>query len=315
MTMQPYIDRGGELVYAPPFVAEGVEYYGFILRADKSKLQEQCDRYLNAPIGGSRRFVPAGGFVLLACCNLASLRSKTPPYSNFGRFVENEVAFWVLIIDTTKKRLFWFIPYIFVDNTYAMAMGRELYGFPKSMGTMHIPSSPEQAGELWLETLVVKKYPPLSKGEVLRLVQVRRAPAGDVYSGPVGIWHDLDDFVKAIVGFLDDELNLFEDIRLFIRSMEDLLHLRIPMLFLKQFRDVVQPRRAAYQAIVETTPFSSQVHEGRLLDSNYDVIIEPCESHPICSDFGMATTGALRAKISFYVKFDFEIGLGTIVQS
>ena len=74
------------------------------------------------------------------------------------------------------------------------------------------------------------------------------------------------------------------------------------------------PRQAAYQAIVETTPFSSRVHQGRFLDSNYDVIIEECDSHPICADFGMPTTGALRAKISFYVKFDFEIGLGTTVQ-
>ena len=252
--------------------------------------------------------------MLLACCHLASLRSITPPYSNFGRFVERETAFWVLTIDKTKKRLYWFIPYIFVDNTYAMAMGRELYGFPKSVGTMGLPPSPDQAVELWLETLIVKKYPPLAKGEVLRLVQVRRAPPDDVYSGPIGSWQDLGDFVRATVEFLDNQLNLFEDIRLFIHSMEDLLRLRIPMLFLKQIRDVVHPRQAAYQAIVETTPFSSRVHQGRFLDSNYDVIIEECDSHPICADFGMPTTGALRAKISFYVKFDFEIGLGTTVQ-
>ena len=311
--MQTYIDRGGELVYEPPFLAEGVEYYGFILDADKSKLQDVCDRYLNGPIQASRRFVPVGNFVLLACCNLASLRSITPPYNNFGRFVELEVAFWVMTIDTEKKRLFWFLPYIFVDNTYAMAMGRELYGFPKSMGTISIPPSPEEAAELWLDTLVVKKYPPLAKGEITRLVQVRRAPTGDVYKGPTGIWHGLEDMVKDIVSFLDNQLNLFEDIRLLIRSMDDLLHLRIPMLFIKQIRDVVQPKQAAYQAIVETTPFSSQIHEGRILASNYDVIIEECDSHPICSELGMATTGALRPKVSFYVKFDFEIGLGTIV--
>jgi hypothetical protein len=314
MAMQTYIDRGGELVYQPPFLAEGVEYYGFILDADKGKLQEICDRYLNAQIGGVRRFLPAAGFVLLACCDLSSLRSITPPYNNFGRFAEREIAFWVLVIDKVKERLYWFLPYIFVDNTYAMAMGRELYGFPKSMGTITIPPSPEQAAELSLETLVAKKYPPLSKGEVLRLVQVRKAPAGDVYSGPIGTWHDLGDLVKEIVAFLDDELDLFDDIRLFLRTTDDLLKLKIPMLFLKQVRDVVQPQKAAYQAIVETTPFSSKVHEGRILGSNYDVIIEQCDSHPICSDFGMATTGALRAKISFYVKFDFEIGLGTLVQ-
>ena len=113
-------------------------------------------------------------------------------------------------------------------------------------------------------------------------------------------------WLRTLSASLIIELNLFEDIRLFIRSMDDLLHLRIPMLFIKQFRDVVQPKQAAYQAIVETTAFSSQVHEGRILASNYDVIIEECDSHPICSELGMATTGALRAKVSFYVKFDFE---------
>jgi hypothetical protein len=313
MTMQTYIDRGGELVYQPPFVSDDVEYYGFILDADKIQLQELCDRYLNAAIGSARRFVPAGGFVLLACCNLPSLRSIAPPHSNFGRFVEREVAFWVLVIDKVKQRLFWFIPYIFVDNTYAMAMGRELYGFPKSMGTIGIPPSPEEAADFWLETLVLKKHSSLSKAAVLRLVQVRRAEAADLYSGPVGTWNELGGMVREIVTFLDNELDLFEDIRLLIRSMNDLLHLRIPMLFLKQFRDVVQPLKASYQAIVETTAFSSRVHEGRILGSNYDVLVERCDSHPICADFGMPAAGPLRSKISFYVNFDFQIGLGTVI--
>ena len=181
-----------------------------------------------------------------------------------------------------------------------MAMGRELYGFPKSMGTISIPPSPEEATELWLDTLVVKKYPPLSKAEVLRLVQVRQSarrrmsiPARSALGMNSGTWSGRSS------AFLDNELDLFEDIRLFIRSMDDLLHLRIPMLFLKQFRDVVQPQKAAYQAIVETTPFSSRVHEGRILGSNYDVIVERCDSHPICAELRDAAAGALRPKSAF----------------
>jgi hypothetical protein len=73
MATPSYIDRGGELVYQPPFVAKEVEYYGFILDADKEKLQEVCDRYLNSLID-NRRFVPASSFVLshvviFLCCN------------------------------------------------------------------------------------------------------------------------------------------------------------------------------------------------------------------------------------------------------
>jgi hypothetical protein len=192
-----------------------------------------------------------------------------------------------------------------------MAMGRELYGFPKSMGTISIPSSPDHANKFALDTLVLKKYSPQSKGEVLRLIAVIEVSA--VYTGASGAWHDFGSLVKEIVQVLDEGFQLLGDVKLFIRSMDDLLHLKIPMVFLKQARDVVQPVRAAYQEIVETTPFSPHMYEGRILAAHYDVIIEPCDSHPICTELGLATAGPLRSKISFYVNFDFEIGLGTIL--
>jgi hypothetical protein len=310
MATPSYIDRGGELVYQPPFVAKEVEYYGFILDADKEKLQEVCDRYLNSLIG-NRRFVPASSFVLLACCNLPVLQSKTKPYQDMGSFAEREIALWVLVIDKIQERLYWFLPYIFVDNAYAMAMGRELYGFPKGIGTISIPSSPDHANEFSLDTLVLKKYSAQSKGEVLRLIEVIKA--SDAYTGSSRAWHDFGGLVKEIVQVLDESLQLLADVKLFIRSMDDLLQLKIPMVFLKQARDVVQPVHAVYQEIVETTPFSPHMYEGCILASHYDIIIEQCDSHPICAELGLATTGPLRSKISFYVNFDFEIGLGTML--
>jgi hypothetical protein len=49
MSGTAYIPRGGEQVYSPPFVAEGVQFFGFVVAADKAKLQDICDRYLNGP--------------------------------------------------------------------------------------------------------------------------------------------------------------------------------------------------------------------------------------------------------------------------
>jgi hypothetical protein len=309
MATSSYIDRGGELVYQPPFIAKDVGYYGFILDADKEKLQELCDRYLNSLIGGDRRFVPAGSFVLLACCDLPELQSSTKPYQDMGSFAEREMALWLLLIDKVQERLYWFLPYIFVDNAYAMAMGRELYGFPKSIGTISIPASLDHANEFALDTLVLKRYSAQSRGEVVRLIEVRES--SDVYVGASGAWQDLGSLVKEIVRVLDEGFQLLSDIKLFIQSMDDLLQLRIPMVFLKQARDVVQPSRAVYQEIVETTPFSPHVYEGRILASHYDIIVEQCDSQPICVELGLATNRPLRSKISFYVNFDFEIGLGT----
>jgi hypothetical protein len=311
MTISNYIDRGGELVYQPPFLAEHVGYYGFILDADKAKLQEVCDRYLNSPLGARQRFVPAGGFVLLACCDLPSLQSTTEPYRSRGSMAEREVAIWVLLIDTVKERLYWFLPYIFVDNTYAMAMGRELYGFPKSMGTISFLPDPTQPDQIALDTLVLKNYSPQSHGQVLRLVEVVKS--ADTFTGPSGARHDFAEFTREIVKILDEDFHLLTDASLLIPLMADLLQLKMPMVFLKQFRDVVDPVRAAYQSIVETTPFSSHIYELRFLSSHYDVMIEECDSHPISAELGLTLAGPLRPKLSFYLNFDFQIGTGVVL--
>jgi len=311
MTTSNYIDRGGELVYQPPFLAERVGFYGFILDADKNRLQEVCDRYLNSPLGAKQRFVPTGGFLLLACCDLPSLQSKTEPYRSRSSMAEREVAIWLLLVDTVKERLYWFLPYIFVDNTYAMAMGRELYGFPKSMGTISFLPNPTEPDKIALNTLVLKEYAPQSHGQVLRLVEVVKS--ADVFTGPSGVRRDFAEFINEIVKILDEDFHLLTDALLLIRLMAELLQLKMPMVFLKQFRDVVNPVRAAYQSIVETTPFASHIYELRFLSSHYDVMIEKCDSHPICAELGLALAGPLRSKLSFYLNFDFEIGTGVIL--
>ncbi len=309
MATPNYIDRGGELVFAPPFLADKVDYYGFIIAADIQKLQAVCDRYLNAPLGAAR-FAPAGGFVLLACCNLPSLRSSTPPYSNWGWFAEREIAFWMLVIDKQAKRVYWLLPYIWVDNPYAMAMGRELYGFPKGIGTVTLPASPDNPDSFAIDTLVLPTFSPETKGEVVRLVEVK--PTGErshlTVSGTV---NSLDDLAREIIHLLDDDLSLLGNARLLLDSLDDLLHLRIPMVFLKEFRDVVKPANTAFRAVVETKPFARNVYGVKIYENVFHASIIPCASHPIASDLGLSTTNPLPSYLSFWVNFDFEIGQGT----
>ncbi len=309
MATPTYIDRGGELVFAPPFLADKVDYYGFIVDADITQLQAVCDRYLNAPLGASR-FSPAGPFVLLACCNLPSLRSSTPPYSNWGWFAEREIAFWMLVVDKQKKRIYWLLPYIWVDNPYAMAMGRELYGFPKGIGTIRLPDSPDDPDCFAIDTLVLPKFSPDTEGVVARLVEVKQTTdkSKHTISGSV---NDLEDLAREIVCILDDGLSLLGNAKLMLDSLDDLLHLRIPMVFLKEFRDVVSPANTAFQSIVETMPFARNVYGVRIYDNIFDINIMPCDSHPIGSELGLSTANPLRSSVSFWINFDFEIGNGT----
>jgi hypothetical protein len=307
----PYVNRGGELVYAPPFIADNVQQYGFLLDADITKLQALCDRYLNKPLGQSR-FVPGGPFVMPSCCILPSLRSSTPPYSQMGWFAENEIAFWILIIDKVTKRMYWMLPYIWVDDDYAFAMGRELYGFFKGMGTITLPESPDDATLFAVDTLALKTYSPDSKGEIIRLVRVNKVEGTPEHqSFGTTIWGSMKEFVKSLLTVAHDGLSLLGNMKLIFDTMEDLVHLRIPMVFLKQFRDVTDPATACFQEITEAQASMTKFHSARILKDAYDINIEICDSHPIRTDLGLAASGPLRSKISFWVNYDFEIGLGT----
>ena len=158
MNNTPYIDRGGEMVFAPPYLSENMNHFSFVVAADMTKLQEQCDKYFNIPLGKPARFIPGGPFVLFVSANLPKLRATTPPYSNMGWFSESEMAIWLLVLDKEQKRYFWFVPYIWVDNPYAMVMGREVYGFPKAFGTVTMPSSLDNPDLFTLDTLEFKTY-------------------------------------------------------------------------------------------------------------------------------------------------------------
>ncbi len=311
MTKPKFVNRGGELVFEPPFIADNVQQYSFLLDADIHALEKLCDRYFNEPIG-EKRFVPGGAFVMLCCCGLSSLRSTTPPFSDMGWFAENEIAFWMLVIDKKTKRMYWTMPYIWVDNDYAFAMGRELYGFQKGMGTINLPKVPGVADFSSIDTLVLKKYSPESKGEIVRLVQVKKVPGEPPYKVIGGdLMEGIKELMQEVVRVMGDGLSMLENAKLMMDSMDDLLHLRIPMIFLKEFRDVTHPTLACFQSIVETQAKMKKFHKGKILADAYEIDIEICDSHPIRTDLGLASSGTLKSKYSFWVNYDFEIGMGT----
>ena len=307
---QYVVRRGGELVFEPPFKADEVGYYGFILDADINKLTAVCDKYLNAPLGESR-FTPAGAFVLLVCCNLPSLRSSAAPYSDWGWFAEKEIAFWMLVIDNKTESFYWLLPYIWVDNPYAMAMGRELYGFPKGIGTITLPTSPDIPHEFAIDTLVLPNYSKDTEGKVERLVEVKET-SDKVTHKISGDKNDMESLVTEIIGLMGDRLSLPGNWKKSRDDFQDdLVNLRIPMVFLKQFRDVITPTNAAFQSIVKTKPSAKNFCSPRIFPNNFDVKIFQCASHPIIDELGLSTEEQLQPRLSFYVNFDFEIGTGT----
>ncbi len=313
MTKPLYINRGGEQVYPPPFSAAGVGFFGFAASADRKALQALCDRQLNAPLGGGSRFWAPISHVLFVFNTIDALRSESPCWQDRGWFPEQEAAVWMLVADRERERLFWFHPYMLVDNSYALSMGREIYGFPKALGWFDIPRGPQAPARLSVETLAVREFKPDAKGERTRLFTARQ----DGSKRSVGVasgFRELREVLLELARLAGIEPGSFAELGLAEHLFEDLISGKMPMAFLKQFRDGADPARCCYQAIQEVEAKLVKLHNARIYSEGYVIDIDDLASHPIRADLGLRA-GPIKAEFSFWLSFDFAIGDCSIVWS
>jgi hypothetical protein len=188
-----------------------------------------------------------------------------------------------------------------------MAMGREIYGFPKMLGYFTgITTGPKAPAEMKVETIVTERAGISSKAERKALLRVFRPTqptvehTGKVLPSLEVCSKDLMDSLQITPDQLDS--NGFGEV-----LYADLLSLRMPFLFMRQFRDAVDPRRASLQSIQECRTEMTKVHGVRIYATDFKVEIWDHYSHPIRSDLGLGR-GILDVQQAFWTCFDFEIG-------
>lgn len=308
-----FVERSCEQVYQQPFEALEVKFYGFVLEADGKLMKERiCDRYLNEPSNGATDFRPVGPWVMLVFAKLSTLHSTEPPYSDMGCFTENEAAFWLLTVDfkNIKRGLHWVHPYMMVDNPYCFGMGRELYGFPKSWGEFTIPKWLITARKFSAHAKVFKEYnksAELCDEEVLAARRVRCLRSKTANAKHHGLYHMVQELVPGITkGPLGRSR-----VELDPKGIGNAL-ISLPMVFLKQFRDVQSRKLACYQSIVEVGANlrSRPLPLAWLLPGEYEVKINSFPSHPFDKDMGFKENEKLRPLLSFWANFDFDMGNG-----
>ncbi len=311
-----YVDRGGELVFRQPYVMKGVKLNAFFLDADYAALQRTCDKYLNEPAEGNVRYVVAAPFVMLTLADIASITSSDPVDRNIGWMPEVDVAFWVPLIGLKRiaglwlpDRFRWFNPYLFVDNAYAMAAGREVYGFHKAMGTFTLPSDFRAPDRLTVDTVGFERFAPTAEGKPYRLLAVERiadAPPGT----PETVWTNLNEAADAVANLFtggSGSLTLpgFAD----AIPLPAFLQPQVSIAFLKQFRDVAQPRQACYQSIAEAPATVTEFRGGGLSLGDYQLTIAQLDSHPVAQELGLQA-GPQPVRLSAWVDYDFNMETG-----
>ena len=300
----------------PPFVAQGVQLYGFTFPADLGSLRNLCARYLNAPSRDTIAYEPLLPFVMLTFAQARRLMPRNAPYHHVGYASESEATFWIFTQAIERRaglpvpsHVAWFTPYIFVDLPLAICQGREIYGFPKEFGWFDFPQKNDPQ-RFAVDAFATKQFRANAAMERARLLEVVRRKTA---SGPQSQWKNYGEAAAAVRKVLDTE-----------KEIERVLtHLGLPeaalwiddhwppkgnTVLLKQVPECDDSRFACHQSIVEAHIEVTDFRGGGLLDGTYDMRLNPLDSHPIARDLGLKRSS--RSVLSYWVDFDFVLEKG-----
>jgi hypothetical protein len=312
-----YVEHNGELVHPHPALCSGTRALAFLLEADLGALQELCDKWLNRPARGAVRYVVPAPYVWLSYADIERITSTDPRARAMGWVPETDVAFWIPTIAMKRAAgiwipdgFAWFPPYLFVNDVFALAAGRELYGFNKTLAQITKPSAFPEVDRFSVEAPGFSQYRPDSQAKLHPLLEVRRLP-GD--SSPA--MHASGSIRDRLGGIFAGALGNLKSPEL--PGSLDVLKLLSPsslrVVLLKQFRAIHDIDRACYQAIIETSFRLPAVRRSGLLPGRHEITLHPMDSYPIARDLGLKGSGdplVQTSALAFFSDFDFILELG-----
>lgn len=285
----------------PPARFEGVTARVFPLKANMARLRAFCDAYLNMDIPKTLvHFQPALPYVYLAALNYGKMSAEV---ANLGWVSQHEIAFLVPLERSREEngRLVFqdwatVAPFIFVDDDWSLATGREVYGWPKVKAWLTPETNRWMTTPLAEEdllTLSTMVFPEVYEGQRQQpriLMEIDHSPSLSFSQLPPDLL-SLTNPLAGILPAISSSLSVFGSIFEVLTGLPILGYARewnlqslLPMLVktfqslnvwspdlhsnnitLKQFRDAASPVEACYQAVLNSKIFMSRYNGGGLL--------------------------------------------------
>lgn len=310
-----FVEHGGEIACRHPADAINSRMFGFVVDADRRLLDRYCERMFNRPSGGKEHWRAAGSEVLLNFVDIPTMGSTDLLDRRLGVCAEREAAIWFPVVDTKRGHFAWAVPYMFVDSALALAGGREVYGFPKQLGTLEIPRSTDPPRSLGVSTVTLRTHAPDSVAADYPVITVRRdgdeSHPNNPWDDPGSPWDDpgqaLDEIARAVVGAIGETRHPALEALFFGQMVEE----NIPMLLLKQFRDAHQQGAACYQAVLTVDMAVTLFRTGGMLPRDYTITFADLAGEPMTRELGVPPVCSPR--LAFWLEFDFLVRLAHIL--
>lgn len=313
--LPPYVSglRHGEQSFQPPGLTKGGRIHVFPVAGDPARMQAFVDATFTVPSRGQVRYAVLGSHALVMLYDAPELTSLS---QIVGTIPDRECGFCIPLLRLSPrgpKLVFW-IPYLFIDSSIGMVTGREIWGFPKEIGTFVFPG-PTDPARFVVSATIFPRLSPTTQGTLSPLVQVERP---GVYGTAVRAWDAPGAWLRELVHGLTGGTG-----RVGSRSVADVLEHDVLDLFdpfamtianLKQFRDAVEPTRACHQSITETPlRFDLSTFRGAgSLGDGWQLTLTPAQSHEIARDLGLPASPIPIVSPS-YIDIGFTAAGGSVI--
>lgn len=312
--MAAYVELPGEIVLRQPIALSDAMMYAWPLEADLAHLQALCDQVFNVPSGGAVMYRPLLPVAMLVCAQIGRGQSTDPIDHAKGWMAERDLGFWVPLVRGKlvdgafhAEALVWYQPYLFIDNEAALVVGRETYGFRKYAANIQFPASPSDRAAYVVETLIIPTFGPNQQGVVRELW---RAEAEGARGELASVFGSLRELVEHVVPHLRARFEGRGELTwaLIEALIRDMIEGLVPMVFLRQFRDLAHADQAAFQDIVEA-PCQLDHFHGAGIARPHQLTIQYADSHPIVRQLGLAGS-QIDLGLGLWLHIDFTMANG-----
>jgi hypothetical protein len=349
-----YTERPGEQVFEPPYVAEDVRLHMCFVNADVDRLNDLIDGSLNVALEarsrGAPRFRATGQPIIFMFAEIAKMYSAAEDYLRIVKkqtprpgapatlaealtdhpyVPEVELGIWVPISRLVygKQEPGFYLPFVFNGTPASVVTGREVYGYPKQLADFDTP--PDRSVPLTSVTMKTwhrpGKDPQYTLADLLTLTleTERKSRLADKrWQAAAARSLSLRDiptlprirFRSAQSGADDQpaEEPSWDD---FVQDMVK----SAPLLFLRQFRDPVNPADATVQQIIsarfviQATPtFSFHPETKSHIEFRESVTLDLIGELGLKADTSAARTVAITSLVVID-NLSFTVDLGKVL--
>jgi hypothetical protein len=299
-SVQPYLSFPAEQSLIAPGVFRDVSIFCFVLQADYQVQRNLCQTFLNGPARGQASYSPLG-LVLLAFAHFGSVASADP---DWGTLSYTDVGFWVPLANAATAPIALFPPFIFVDSPAALITGREAFGLPKQLGRFQMPRSIAEASADERGRFRAEVVGTLTAGGAndWRTIATVDPVAGAARGDPASVTSVIERMIAP--GSLPGPGGAAE---LLSRLAA------VPVVGIKQFRDIASPASACYQAIVEApVSFVETLGQPEIVFDGFDLRLMDLDSHPVAAALGIQPD-TQRVPVAFHFQAAMRMDVGTVV--